>query len=720
MGTDKNYKIYNTILFVLSALLIIIVMPKSAKFPYEFKKGTPWLHQDLVAPLDFPIYKTKEELSGELDSLSKASEPYFKYDNYIFVDHVKLFRKKFESRWSDYIRQKFGITDMANLKNNNEAKRLNNLKNDYLNFSTGILEEIYNKGIIALPKSINADSLRDLQVYVIKNGISESFSINDYFNIKTAYEFVDISISNHHTPLSDNSYLDHTFINDLKIKDYIFPNLVYDDETTQKVKKNLVDNISLSRGMVNNGEKIISKGEVIDNCKLKILNSFKTEYETNISGTNNFYLIIIAQFVLVFFLLFSVFQFLYNFRNDILHDSTKTSFILLLIVLMVSVVGLSIKYTSINLYIIPLSILAIIIRAFYDTRLALFIHIITILTISFFVPNSFEFALMQILAGSTAVFSLANVNKRGQLFLSAIWIILTYALVFTSISLIQEGDISKISYKTYAWFGLNGLLVLTAYPLIYIFEKSFGFLSDVSLMELTDTNHPLMRKLAEKAPGTFQHSLQVSNLVEEVMVAIGGNSLLARTGALYHDIGKIENPHLFIENQGMGKNPHDDLEFDKSAELIIGHVIAGVKIAEEYNLPEQITDFIRTHHGTTKVQYFYRSFVKKYPQREVEIKKFTYPGPKPSTKEHAVVMLCDSVEAASRSLKLYSEESIKSLIDSIFSGVINEKQLENSAITFKDIVIIKEILLKQLLNIYHTRIEYPQQEKHALMPPEIA
>ena len=714
---NKNsYKIYNTLLFIVAAILILSVMPKGVKFPYEYKKGMPWLHSTLVSPMNFPIYKSDEDLKNETDSIQKNFVLYFTFENQTIIDHLTLFRKKFEVKWNEHLKKYFLIDTEAQQNGvNKNVEKLNILKNDYLNYCSNLIEETYNKGIIVLPKTIKSDSLAKKTIYVIKNNIAEEYKINDFLDIQTAYNLIDKATNNRKEHNYYNEAFNTGFLEELKIKEFIAPNIFYDEETTKKVITNLTENISLTRGMIGEGEKIISKGEIIDHIKFNILNSLKKEYETFTTSNKNYYYIFIGQFLLIMISLFSVFMFIHTFRNDVLHDSIKTAFILLLIVLLITIVSFFLKYNIVNLYVIPLAILPIILRTFYGTRLALFVHTITILTISFFVPNGYEFSLLQILAGAAALFSLTSVQRRGQLFLTAIMIIITYCVLFFAISIIQEGDIAKINYKTFAWFAANGLLVLASYPLIYIFEKAFGFLSDVTLLELADPNSKVMRMLAEKAPGTFQHALQVSNLVEEVMVKIGGNALLARTGALYHDIGKIDIPQFFIENQGVGKNPHDELDFDKSAEMIISHVKAGVKIAEQNNIPSQIIDFIKTHHGNTKVQYFYRSFLKKYPDRDIETAKFTYTGPIPISKETAVVMICDSVEAASRSLRTITEGSLNNLINTIINDIIANNQLINSDITFKDIASIREILFQQLKNIYHSRIEYPRYEEMTIM-----
>ena len=367
-----------------------------------------------------------------------------------------------------------------------------------------------------------------------------------------------------------------------------------------------------------------------------------------------------------------------------------------------------IKYELFNIYLIPYALLPIIIRTFYDTRQALFVHLVSMLMIGFVVPNGYEFVFMQMIVGIIAIFSLANMNRRGQLFRSSLFIFLVYSIIYIALSVIQEGQIMKIEWRNLIWFALNALFLLSAYPLIYVFERTFGYLSDITLMELSDTNHPLLRKLAERAPGTFHHSVQVAGLAEEVVFSIGGNPQLVRAGALYHDIGKINIPQYFIENLSFANNPHDKLEFDQSAEIIISHVTGGIELAEKYNIPEQIIDFIRMHHGTGRVQYFYRSFLNKYPNKEIEIEKFTYPGPNPNTIETAVLMMADCVEAACRSLKEYSDTSISDLVDNVINNQLKEGLYDNVDLTFKDLATAKKIFKKKLKNIYHTRVEYPE------------
>ena len=449
-------------------------------------------------------------------------------------------------------------------------------------------------------------------------------------------------------------------------------------------------------------------GEVVDNKTYQILESLKRAYEQRLGGDYQYSIILLGQIIFVFAAIFVLYLFLYHFRFEILQDSLKTVFILLLVILMVSVSSITVKIRPEALYIIPFAILPIIIRSFYDARLALFIHIIAIMLIGSFVPSSFEFVFLNFIAGIVAIFSLTSLSRRGKLFLSAAMVVLSYIFVYFGLSITQEGNIEGVDWVNVGYFGINGALVLASYPLIFIFEKTFGFLSDVTLMELSDTNQPLLRRLSEQAPGTFQHSLQVASLAEAAAYQTGSNTLLVRTGALYHDIGKMENPFYFIENQNTDFNPHQQLSFRESAKLIINHVKKGVEYAYKFKLPGPIVDFIRTHHGTTKVHYFYKKYLQEYNEDEVDEAEFTYSGPKPFSKEMAVLMMADAVEAASRSYNVLDEKTINSLVDNIIDSQLNSGQFENVDITFREITIIRGIFKKKLQNFYHARIQYPK------------
>lgn len=669
-------------LIVMGIAAIVYIFPKQGKFQYEFQnlKGKPWYHEDLIAPFDFAIKKSGDELEIEKAEIIKSAKPYFKYDNSI-VDARKLqLVREFEAKWDD--------------KKNKKSKEKN------LTVAVKILDSIYNKGIIE-PTDVIENKSADYSIYVLNYNVAEEHDLKDFHTINSAYEYM-------HEQLRDNeSKVDAKFILPL-LENSIAHSLFYDKETSDKVLKQAIDDISPSRDIILKDQSIVSKGDIIDAKKFQLLQSLKWEYEEQAGGTVSYFFILLGQILIVTLCLALLIVFLAFFRNDIFLDNTKIIFILLLIILQVLMTRLSLNTQSFSIYLLPFCILPIIIRAFYDTRIALFVHLITVLIISFMAPSRFEFAFIQLVTGMIAIFSIVNMHNRSQIFISAALIFLTYSLAFIGITIIQEGGIDVMTWHDFAWFGISAMLTLFSYPLIFVFEKIFGFISDVSLLELSDTNGKLLRELASRAPGTFQHSLQVANLAEEAIYSIGGNALLVRTGALYHDIGKMEMPMYFIENQANGINPHEDLNYDESAAIIIGHVIKGIEIAKKNNLPEQIIDFIRTHHGTTITAYFYRSFQKAFPDEQIDIEKFRYPGPIPFSKETAVLMMADSVEAASRSLKKYDVDSIDSIVDLIVNTQIEQNQFMNSDITFKDIYTLKKIFKKKLMNVYHLRVEYPR------------
>jgi hypothetical protein len=461
--------------------------------------------------------------------------------------------------------------------------------------------------------------------------------------------------------------------------------------------------------MMSKGELIIEKGEIVSPEKYQILDSVKSEFEqqSGILKINKSW-ILFGQLLLVSILMGMLLTFLILLRRDLFGDAIKLSFLFSLIVAEVFIVSILSKVPDISIYIFPFCILPIIIRAFFDTRLALIAHLLTIIIIGFIVPNPFEFLIIQLLGGMACIFSVVNLRKRSQLFITITLLFIVYNTCYFSITLVGEGQLEAVKLSQIGWLGASASLSLFSYPIIYVIEKVFGFTSDVSLLELSDSNNPLLRAMALKAPGTFQHSLQVANLAEAAVAKVGGNSLLTRTGALYHDIGKMETARYFIENQLTGVNPHDELGFDESARIIISHVKNGIQLARKHKLPENVIDFIRTHHGTSRVQYFYQSFLKNYPGAEVDESAFRYPGPIPYNRETAIVMMADAVEATSRSLKEVNSDKIDQMVESIINQQIADNQFINTNITFKDITIIKKIFKKMLMNIYHVRMEYPK------------
>jgi hypothetical protein len=692
-------------LFVVTTVAIVYLFPADRRFKYEFDKGSPWLHEDYVAKFDFPIYKSEQALAAERDSILDNFDPYFNYLATTGEEQIQKFREKFRK-----VKQKTLKESPENL--NKTQWFMNNLENradTILEALVSSLETVYQRGIINNNETYEQLAAENKDAVLIIDGIAEEYPLERLFTQKLAYEYVIMQMD---VKMSDieprfRRHL-NAVVDNLNIDQYLVPNVFYDETTSEKVREDLLSEISLTRGLVQKGERVVSNGEIVDARTYRILESLRREYEAKTGGMDTYYLIFLGKIILALVSMFVLYLFLYNFRREILENSRKTVFILFLVLLVIFTMSMVQRNNVVNHLIIPITILPIIIRTFYDGRLALFIHIIAILIIGFFVPNGFEFVFLNFIAGIVAILSLTVSHRRGKLIVTALLVSISYCLMYFAFSVIQEGQIESINFMNFAWFGLNGVLILIAFPLIYVFEKTFGFLSDATLMELADTNQLLLRRLAERAPGTFQHSMQVANLAEEAIVRVGGNPLLVRTGALYHDIGKIEEPIYFIENQTSGINPHDTLEFQESAEKIINHVTKGVEIAKKHSLPEPIIDFIRTHHGTTTVQYFYKSYVKTYPNEKVDIRKFKYPGPKPFSKETAVLMMADSTEAASRSLKEITIDSIDALVEGIINHQIMEDQFIDADITFKDITTIKKIFKDKLQNIYHARISYPK------------
>ena len=673
-------EIYKGILLFIGITAIVYIYPKQGKFKYEFNnlKGKPWHYDDLIAPFDFAIKKTVEELTNEKAEITKNSKPYFKINNAIVTEKKKNFTTEFNNNWQ---------------KNNSQ-------KNKTFALGKTILDSIYSKGIIQ-SNDIIENKADDYSLFTINNNIASEHDLNDFYSIQSAYDYIQQELK------KDEKAADGAFLLPL-LENSIAHNVIYDAATSKKVLEQAINEISPSRDVVLKDQSVISKGEIIDAKKYQILESLKTEYEQQSGGSGSYLFILLGQIILVTLCLTILIAFLASFRKEIFLDNAKITFILILIILQVLMAHFPLNFQSINIFILPFCILPIIIRAFYDTRVALFVHLVTVLIISFMAPNRFEFTFIQLLGGMVAIFSIANMRNRSQIFITAILIFLTYSISYIGITIIQEGGKDIITGYDFAWFGISAMLTLFSYPLIFIFEKIFGFTSDVSLLELSDTNGKLLRELASLAPSTFQHSLQVANLAEEAIYTIGGNALLVRTGALYHDIGKMEMPMYFTENQASGVNLHEDMNFDESAAIIISHVIKGIEIAKKNNLPEQIIDFIRTHHGTTITQYFYRSFQKAFPEEQIDETKFHYPGPIPFSKETAVLMMADSVEASSRSLKKYDVETIDNLVERIINSQIEQNQFINADVTFKDINTLKKIFKKKLMNVYHVRVEYPR------------
>ena len=693
---NQHSFLQKALLFLLTTALIVLLFPRTGSFKYEFQKGIPWKHETLMAPYDFPILKSDEDISKERAEIKENHKATLVIDPSLFDLKAEEFINDFEEKWA---------TDRQVKKDNKftffnlfKEKKISNIskKATLANYGLQVLENVYEKGIVQLTDELELES-DDEEVLLKLDNIAKKIELGDLYTIQTA--------SNHIYSLSKLSDQESDFLTPLLL-DALEQNVFYDQSATEKMLQQELENLSTARGMVQQGQVIISQGELITDEKYLTLTSYKQNYEGQNwkDGSGNWFLL--GQLLLVFVALLIFYLFLQQFRADVLADNTKVTFLLSMILLMVLMGSLTVAISTKLLYLMPFCLLPIILKAFFDTRLALFTHLIAIVIIGFLVPNSFEFLYLQLMAGIVSILSVLQMYKRAQLFTSAAKIIAIYFASYFAMALTQEGSVDNIKWMNFVLFAGNGALTLFAYPMIFAFEKTFSLVSDVSLLELSDTNSPLLRELAQKAPGTFQHSMQVANLAEEGILEIGGNALLVRAGALYHDLGKMKNPQFFIENQSTGINPHDELSFEESAQIIIEHVKNGIAIAKANNLPDELIDFIRTHHGTSMVQYFYKQYVASFPD-EIEVaEKFTYLGPKPYSKETAVLMMADAVEAAARSLQQPTAESIDHLVEGIINKQIDEDQFVNADITLKAITQIKKLFKKKLQSIHHVRVAY--------------
>ncbi len=661
-----------------SICLIVLTLPKQAKFRYEYDRGRIWTQKDLQSPYNFAILKTQQEIESDQQAALHSVIPIYQLDADMGQLQSDGFKNDFEIKWHNA-----GISDRK--------------KQSYLLEGENLIKQIYDKGILTLNQKYQ-QSQQNYPITILNKNVATDANTTDLFTKEKAFAFCD-------RELSKRKDIDKAFLLDL-VQNRLQNNLKYDDKLTSRLEKEVLDGLSQTRGMVQKGEVIVAKGSVINDAIYQKLESFKKAFEDNARVNGDRTLVLLGQFLLVSIVICLLVVFLYLFRRDIYDDNRLVCLILLVVTAMLASLSLAIRLQLPNLYYIPYCIVPIIIRILFDTRLALNIHILVILIGGFFVPNSFEFAYFEITAGMVSIYSIKNLIRREQFLISALIITFGYLLAFIGISFIREGSFTSIDWMDFVPFVVSVLLTLLAYPLIYLFEKVFAITSDITLIELTNTNAPLLRELAFTAPGTFQHSLQVANLAENAIYSIGGNALLVRAGALYHDIGKLENPLYFIENQSAGFNPHDKLSYEESAQIIIRHVSKGIEMARKANLPEIVIDFIRTHHGNTRVDYFYQSFLKNFPEKFVNENIFRYPGPIPYSKETGVLMLADSVEAASRSLREPDERSISDLVDRIVKYKLNQDQLKDSNITLKDIETIKTIFKRMLMSIYHVRIDY--------------
>jgi len=651
------------------------MFPKSGKFKYNFDKGKPWQSENLYAPFDFAIKKSAEELESEKLSISQNNPVYFDIDPSVKQDVLEAYQTNFYQ----------AIPDSIIIKNDN-----------IFDFGKTILNNIYNFGVLDEDYNYSPDKaviLIDKQTEIASGLFSDLMSLTEFRNY-TEQELRKAGFSKYGPNLVSLFF------------DIIKPNITLDKSFTDNALQEELDKISTTRGSIERGTLIISKGEIVEGSKYNILKSLQSEYESQVWSKSSYYWILFAYTLLVALALLMLLLFLRKYRMEVFLDNTKVTFIFFNILLMILLTTLVINYNSKYVYVVPLCVLPLVFKAFFDARLGLFAHVLTVLLLGFIVSNSYEYMFLQIIAGIVTILTVSELYKRANLFISVGQITLIYIIAYFAFFVIHEGSIIDLRLENFGLFVLCGLATLFVQPLIYIYEKLFGLVSDVSLLELSDTNTKLLKELSNKAPGTFHHSLNVANLAEASANEIGANAMLVRVGALYHDIGKMKNPTYFTENQSTGINPHDELSPKESSKIIIDHVIDGVEIAKKYNLPDRVIDFIRTHHGTSLVYYFYSK--EKENDDETDKEEFRYPGPRPFSKETAILMMCDSVEAASKSLKEPSSSKIDKFVESIVGKQMENGQFLNANITFKEIQSIKKVLKNKLANIFHLRIEYPE------------
>lgn len=670
--------IYKVVLFLATTIAIIYLFPKGGQFKYNIQKGKPWQYENLYAPFDFAILKSEEELKNESAEIEANKQLFFAEDEDVVDKVIKNYEKKLPLVLEDSAAA--GIS-----------------KGRLREFGFKFINSVYRTGF--LNKSDNSKIQKNTIITLTKGTEAKDILSDNLFT-------TDMLVPAIQTYFAKSPYksLENKFTN--LFFEVLEPNIFYDEELTQRAVDEEIKNLTATKGLVSENERIISKGDVVEGKRYEILNSLKKEYDSQLWSKSNYNWIVFGYTILVSLVIFMLFLFIHKYRTSIFENNTKLTFIFFNILLIVFLVSMVQNYFVGYVYVVPVIILPIVLKAFFDARLGLFTHVLTVLILGFIVPNSFEFIFLQIIAGIVTILTVSELYRRANLFFSIIKITLVYFLAYFAFSVIQEGNAQHLNWSYFGFFALNGVLSFLSLFLILIYEKAFKLVSDVSLLELSNTNSKLLRELNEKAPGTFQHSMQVANLAEASANEIGANAMLVRTGALFHDIGKMVNPLYFTENQTTSVNLHHDLPPDESAAIIIDHVLKGIEIAKKNGLPDRIIDFIRTHHGTSTVYYFYKKQEELTPGT-VKMKDFRYPGPIPFSKETAILMMCDACEAASKSIKDPTAQLIHDLVDKIIAGQMNNGQYMNADITFKEIQTIKKVIKKKLNNIYHLRIEYP-------------
>ena len=665
-----------TLLVLITVLLIVWALPRNESKQFRYDIGKPWMYGSFIAKFDFPIYKTDEAIKEQEDSLLETYQPYYNYDPAVEKKQVSKFLADYQN----------GIPG---------------LPQNYVRLIADRLHRLYQAGIMDTPEYNEAYRDSTSQVRLVSGNSAQSISLGCVYSTLSAYEqlFIDEQIA-----------MQRPILQRCNLNNYIEPNLIYDKGRSETERNDLLSSIPPASGMVMSGQKVIDRGDIVDEYTYRVLSSFEREIKRRSATQTQITNTIIGQVIFVTLMVFLFTMYLGLFRRDYFNKPRSIAMLYTLITLFPVVVSLMMRHNFLSVYMLPFAMVPIFVRVFMDSRTAFVCHVTMILICTTAVRYQYEFIIIQLVAGLIAIYSLRELTRRAQVFKTAILVGIGSTFVYLALQLMQDNDFSSMDHDMYYHFVVNAVLLLIAYPMMYIIEKMFGFVSSVTLFELSNTNRGLLRDLSEIAPGTFQHSITVGNLAAEIANKIGANALLVRTGALYHDIGKMKNPVFFTENQA-GVNPHDTLTYQESARIIISHVTEGVKLAERENLPTIIRDFIVTHHGTGITKFFYIKYKNEHPEEEVDPAPFTYPGPNPFTREQAILMIADGVEAASRSLPEYTEESISTLVNRMIDQDVTDGYFKECPITFRDLAIAKLVLIERLKAIYHTRISYPEMKK---------
>lgn len=678
-NTEENYwrnLATKTVLVCITVAIIVWFLPRNEGRMYRYDVGKPWMYGSVIAKFDFPIYKTDEAIKHEQDSLLKHFQPYYSLNPLIEKKQVERFLHDYE-------------------------QGINGLPKEYVGIVAKQMQEIYQMGIINTNEYNNIFKDSTSMIRFVSGKNAKSLKVSSFYSTIAAYE---------HIFANEKLAAQRAILSRCNLNNYIEANIVYDKEKSDAEKNDLLSSIPLASGMVMSGQKIIDRGEIVNDYTCRVLNSFDKEMKRRSSTQDEIMTTFIGQILFVLILVMMFTSYLTLFRKDYFEKPRSITMLYTMITLFPILVSMMMKHNFFSVYIIPFAMAAIFVRVFMDSRTAFITHVTMILICAAAVKYQYEFIIVQLASGLVAIYSLRELSKRSQIFITAILVTISSCIVYLALQLMQDNQVFNIDPSMYTYFIINGIFLLLSYPMMYLIEKMFGFISNVTLFELSNTNKGLLRNLSEIAPGTFQHSITVGNLAAEIANRIHANSLLVRTGALYHDIGKMTNPVFFTENQA-GVNPHDQLSDLESAQIIISHVTEGLKLAEKFNLPGIIKDFISTHHGTGLTKYFYINYCNEHPDEQVDKEMFQYPGPNPFTREQAILMMADTVEAASRSLNEYTEESICTLTNKLIDSQVADGFFRECPITFRDIALAKSVLIERLKSIYHTRISYPHLNK---------